>query len=69
MVSLQARFKDGRRRPRPGGLRARATAATQRLQSLDAFRGLIMLMMGSAGFAFGEVARRVPGRIWGILAL
>jgi predicted acyltransferase len=51
------------------GTDARATAATRRLQSLDAFRGLIMLMMGSAGLAFGEVTRRVPGRAWHILAL
>jgi len=51
------------------GTDARATAAARRLQSLDAFRGLIMLMMGSAGLAFGEVARRVPGRAWHILAL
>ena len=44
------------------------SVAAPRLQSLDAFRGLIMLMMGSAGFALGEVARRVPGGAWEFLA-
>jgi predicted acyltransferase len=32
------------------------TARPERLASLDAYRGLIMLMMGAAGFGFGAVA-------------
>ncbi|MHB1035116.1 MAG: acyltransferase family protein [Pirellulales bacterium] len=38
---------------------------TQRLVSLDAYRGLIMLMMASAGFGLGAVAKHFPDcQVW-----
>jgi predicted acyltransferase len=49
-----------------GGGTAPATGG--RLLSLDVFRGWIMLMMGSAGLALGEVARRTPDRFWDVVA-
>src|ERR1043165_179694 len=53
--------------PSPGVTRAIAEAtagkaaavAPARLESLDAFRGLIMLMMASAGFALSDVAKEL----------
>jgi heparan-alpha-glucosaminide N-acetyltransferase len=36
----------------------------QRLLSLDAFRGFIMLMMASAGFGLVEVGKANPGSFW-----
>jgi len=40
----------------------------QRLVSLDAFRGLVMLMMASAGFGLGAVAKQFPQSDWWQLA-
>lgn len=40
-----------------------------RLASLDAYRGLVMLLMVSGGFGFAEVARRLPqSGVWQALA-
>ncbi len=41
----------------------------ERLVSLDAYRGAIMLLMASSGLGLGEVARRFPGNgVWQFLA-
>lgn len=46
-----------------------APAPPQRLVSLDAYRGLIMLFMASAGFGFPQVAAEVPeSGFWKFLA-
>ena len=39
-------------------------AESQRLLSLDAFRGFIMLMMASAGFGLAEIGQANPGTLW-----
>lgn len=42
--------------------------ATQRLLSLDAYRGFIMLLLASGGFHFRDVARDIPdSRVWQLL--
>jgi heparan-alpha-glucosaminide N-acetyltransferase len=39
--------------------------SSQRLASLDAYRGLVMLMMASAGFGFGAAAQHFPhSEVW-----
>ncbi|MBN8421166.1 MAG: DUF5009 domain-containing protein [Verrucomicrobia bacterium] len=40
------------------------TAPNQRLLSLDAFRGFIMLLMASSGFGIAQMAAAHPGSIW-----
>src|SRR5690348_5430943 len=43
-------------------------APSQRLVSLDAYRGFIMLAMASGGFGFAQVARQLPGdALWQFL--
>jgi heparan-alpha-glucosaminide N-acetyltransferase len=47
---------------------AAATKPSQRLVSLDAYRGAIMLLMASSGLGFAEVARHFPGSsLWRFL--
>jgi predicted acyltransferase len=53
----------------PTRLAASPKTASARLVSLDAYRGLIMLAMVSAGFGFAQVARSLPGNdSWQFLA-
>jgi predicted acyltransferase len=40
------------------------TTSNQRLLSLDAFRGFIMLLMASAGFGIAQMAAAHPGSVW-----
>jgi heparan-alpha-glucosaminide N-acetyltransferase len=40
------------------------TPSHQRLQSLDAFRGFIMLLMASSGFGLAEMAKAQPDTWW-----
>jgi predicted acyltransferase len=40
------------------------TTSNQRLLSLDAFRGFIMLLMASAGFGISQMAAAHPGSVW-----
>jgi predicted acyltransferase len=40
------------------------TTTNQRLLSLDAFRGFIMLLMASSGFGIAQMASAHPGTIW-----
>ncbi|MFO0909127.1 MAG: DUF5009 domain-containing protein [Isosphaeraceae bacterium] len=45
-------------------------ASTNRLVSLDAYRGFVMLAMASGGLALQEVAEKRPGQLWlGLLAI
>jgi predicted acyltransferase len=41
---------------------------TQRLLSLDAFRGVIMLLMASGGFGIPALAKKFPDTIWATIA-
>ena len=41
-----------------------AEPAPQRLVSLDAFRGFIMVLMASGGFGIPKVAEKLPGSFW-----
>lgn len=36
--------------------------------SLDAYRGLIMLVMASGGFGFGQIAKKLPDSVWPTIA-
>jgi len=57
------RAVDEKDRYSPSGLRP------ERLVSLDAYRGAIMLMMASAGLGLGQVARQHPNSgLWGFIA-
>lgn len=48
---------------------AATTSAPPRLTSLDAFRGIIMLFMASAGFGFPQVAEQFPdSAVWKFLS-
>ena len=40
------------------------TTSNQRLLSLDAFRGFIMLLMASGGFGIAQMAAAHPGSVW-----
>ncbi|MCF7785708.1 MAG: DUF5009 domain-containing protein [Prosthecobacter sp.] len=40
------------------------TTSNQRLLSLDAFRGFIMLLMASSGFGIAQMAAAHPGSVW-----
>jgi len=52
----------------PGGTAAAVAAVPQRLQSLDAFRGAIMLLMASSGFGIPQVAKGFPDHaVWQFL--
>lgn len=45
-----------------------ATKSSGRLESLDAYRGFVMLAMASAGFGFAQVAAKLPeSRFWQLL--
>ena len=43
------------------------TASEQRLLSLDAFRGFIMLLMASSGFGVVQMAAAHPGSVWELI--
>jgi len=54
--------------PSPPPPPAPAVATPQRLQSLDAFRGAVMLLMASSGFGIPQVAKAFPeSPIWQLL--
>lgn len=62
------RQNPGAAAPLPGSAAPPAPESGTRLVSLDAYRGAVMLLMASSGFAFGEVAKRFPDSpVWAFL--
>jgi heparan-alpha-glucosaminide N-acetyltransferase len=61
--------KYGKREPCPSLQTATPPASGERLLSLDAFRGAIMLLMASSGLGLGAVAKHFPDSgLWQFLA-